>query len=966
MSVISLGRPRMTPQEFSAKWADNRLKESAASKEHFIDVCALVGAPTPREADKEGEWFAFEKGLDKGSSSGIPSLGGRKKRQGFADVFLRGSFAWEYKGPHKDLDGAYEQLKLYRDALENPPLMIVSDMDRFEVRTNYNDMPVALHAFDNRQIGSDGGEAVAFLRAAFAEPYSLMPGRTREAITRDVAERFGLLAAGLRGRGEEPHEAAHFLMKLVFCLFAEDAGLLPDGLFGEMIQSSVASPGRFPERARSLFGAMSEPGGEVNWKPIRHFNGGLFADDVALALTREELVVLADAAKLDWGSVEPAVFGTLFERSLDPDKRSQLGAQYTRREDIMLVVEPVLMAPLRREWDRVRAEVEKLADAELPQDRSARTRAVNRIEGGAQDKLEAFARKVRATRVLDPACGSGNFLYVSLSLLLDLEKEASVFAGRYGRGPFFPEVGPHQVFGMELDPYAHELAQVSVWIGYLQWLNQNGFGSPPDPVLGPMTNVVETDAVLAYGEGSAPEEPPWPEADVVVGNPPFLGDRRMRSRLGDAYVEDLRGLYKDRVPGSANLVAYWFERARALIEGRRVQRVGLIATNSIRGGANREVLRRVKETGGIFFAESDREWVQDGAAVRVSMVGFDDGSEKEKVSDGVIVAGINADLSSGVDLTTARRLPENAGVAYYGTVKIGPFDLDGPVAREMLEAAGNPNGRPNSDVVKPWMNALDVVRRPRGKWAVDFGVNTPMEEAALYEKPFGYLEEHAKPMRGGVNRKKYREAWWLFGEPGGGMRRALAPLSRYVATPYTAKHRSFVWLDRGVVPDHQLVAIARGDDYFFGVLHSGPHEAWTLGQSNDMGEGNDPRYAPKACFETYPFPWPPGTEPAEGEDQRVAAVGEAARKLDGLRRVWLNPEGLAQTELNKRTLTNLYNDPPAWLTLAHAVLDRAVFRCYGWDEDPEDLPEQEMLGRLLALNAERSGSPSGPINGNAT
>ena len=396
MNSVRLGQSRMTPQKFSSKWADNELKESAASKEHFLDVCALVGSPTPREADRQGEWFAFEKGVQKGALAGVKT--GKSKKQGFADVFLRGSFLWEYKGPHKDLDEAYAQLQLYRDDLENPPLLIVSDMDRFVIRTNFNDMPVEELPFTNEEIGSDGGEAVTLLRKAFSDPYSLRPGRSREAITEEVAEKFGLLAGGLRERGEEPHEAAHFLMKLIFCLFAEDVGLLPDGLFGEMIEPSVSSPDRFPERARSLFRAMAEPGGEVNWKTIRHFNGGLFADDVALFLTRKELQILAEAAELDWGSVEPAVFGTLFERSLDPNKRSQLGAQYTSKEDILLVVEPVLMAPLRREWQQVRATIETDAMTELPQNRSARTQAINRIEGRAQEKLEGFARKVRTTR----------------------------------------------------------------------------------------------------------------------------------------------------------------------------------------------------------------------------------------------------------------------------------------------------------------------------------------------------------------------------------------------------------------------------------------------------------------------------------------------------------------------------------------------------------------------------------------
>nr|MBA3492220.1 class I SAM-dependent DNA methyltransferase [Rubrobacteraceae bacterium] len=862
MSPVRLGPPRMTPQAFSAKWVDNALKESAASKEHFLDVCGLVGSPTPREADGEGEWFAFEKGVEKGAA---PTRAGGKKRRGFADVFLLGSFAWEYKGPDKDLDAAYDQLRLYRDALENPPLMIVSDMDRFVVRTNFNDRPVETFSFTNEEIGSDGGGSVALLRAAFVEPYSLRPGRTREAITEEVAKKFGLLAKGLRDRGEDPHRAAHFLMKLVFCLFAEDAGLLPRGLSGELVGAAVEDPEHFPRWARELFGAMAS-GGRVNYKPIRHFNGGLFADDVALELTREELRVLAEAARLDWGSVEPAVFGTLFERSLDPDKRSQLGAQYTGKEDILRVVEPVLMAPLRREWERVRAEVEADATAEeLPRDPGARTRAVNRIQRDAQERLEAFAGKVRSTRVLDPACGSGNFLYVSLSLLLDLEKEVSVFAGRYGRGPFFPEVGPQQLFGIERDPYAHELAQVSVWIGYLQWMHQNGFGSPPDPVLGPMTNVLEMDAVLrSDGDGHA--VPEWPEADVVVGNPPFLGGRRIRGVLGDRYFDALKEVYAECVSGSPDLVCYWFERARRLIEEGRLKRAGLIATQAIRNPANRGVLENIKASGDIFMAWSDRPWVLDGADVRVSMVGFDDGSEPEKSLDGRPVAAVSARLTEGVDLAAARRLTENEGSTFQGVVMRGPFDLKPQAARAMLSAGGNPNGRPNSDVVRPRFNARDVTGHPSGTYAVDFGVDTLMEEAALYEAPFAHVAEHVYPARQRVSQASSRERWWLYERPRPEMRAALEGLSRYAVTPRVSKHRLFAWLGADVLPDTRLYVFAREDDYFFGVLHSKAHEVWALRNSPRHGVGNDPTYSNLDCFETFPFPWPLGTEPGDAED----------------------------------------------------------------------------------------------------
>ncbi|MDQ3317779.1 MAG: class I SAM-dependent DNA methyltransferase, partial [Actinomycetota bacterium] len=659
--------------------------------------------------------------------------------------------------------------------------------------------------------------------------------------------------------------------------------------------------------------------------------------------------------KVDWEAVEPALFGTLFERSLDPKKRGQLGAQYTSREDIMLVVEPVLMAPLRREWDRVRGEVEVLvADNELPADPGARTRAVNRIEREVQEKLERFAGKIRSTRVLDPACGSGNFLYVSLALLLDLEKEVSVFAGRYGRGPFFPEVGPHQVLGMELDPYAHELAGVSVWIGYLQWLERSGYGSPPDPVLGPMTNILEMDAVLTHDGDGRPTEPEWPRADVIVGNPPFLGDKRMRAGLGGSYVDDLRKLYKGRVPGGADLVTYWFEKARAEIESGAVSRAGLISTNGVRFGANRRVLERVKQSGDIFMARPDRSWVQDGAAVRVSMVGFDDGSWKDRTLDGLPVEEIFSDLTSRLDVTRAVELEENAGVCFLGMMKSGPFDLTHERARVMLDAPMNPNGRPNSDVVRRRLAGKDAARRPGEGWIVDF-VMMEEDEASLYELPFEHIRTHVKPLRDTNKEARQRRYWWRHARPRPALRAAIEGLKRCVVTPEVSKHRVFSFMDTSVVPDHKVHVFARDDDYFFGVLHSRAHESWSLAQGNWMGKGNDPSYS---SSRTFPMPWPLGAEPVE--DSGASAIARAAKSLDEFRTRWLDPPDTTPTERGNRTLTTLYNNPPAWLSNAHANLDRAVFAAYDWTEDPDELPDEEILKRLLALNLERAAKGEAP------
>ncbi|MDP9487788.1 MAG: class I SAM-dependent DNA methyltransferase, partial [Actinomycetota bacterium] len=779
-------------------------------------------------------------------------------------------------------------------------------------------------------------ESLRVLRALFADPDSLRPGRTSEGVTEEAAGKFAILADGLRSRGHDPHRAARFLNRLLFCLFAEDIGLLPKDLFTRIVESTGRDPELFARYTGELFGAMAS-GGNFLLEKIRHFNGGLFEDAEALPLEAGELKVLTEAARLDWQSVEPAIFGTLFERSLDPSQRAKLGAHYTSRDAILAVTEPVLMAPLRREWDEVRARAGAEAEKALAESGRKAQNALRR----AEELLYGFAQRLRGVRVLDPACGSGNFLYVALKELLDLEKEVSTFAGTIGLTPFFPGVSPEQLYGIETSPYAHELAQVVVWIGYLQWTVDNGFGTRGEPILGRMTNILEMDAILAHNGDGNLTEPEWPEADVIVGNPPFLGGKRMRTELEDGYVDALFSLYDGRVPREADLVTYWFEKARAEIKKGRVKRAGLISTNSIRGGANRKVLQRIQKDGGIFFAESDRKWVQNGAAVRVSMVGFDGGKQTERVLDGAPVEEIYADLTGALDLMEAKPLRENLSIAYMGDTKGGPFDIPPDLARQMLAATGNPNGRPNSDVVRPWANGLDITRRPRGVHIIDFGTEMGLDEAALYEVPFEHVNEYVRPAR--EKSRTTRVEWWLHERPRVDMRRALDGLTRYLATARVAKHRLFVWLEGTTLPDSQIIAFARDDDYSLGVLHSRTHELWSRRMGTWMGVGNDLRYTPTTCFETFPFP-----EPTEEQRKEIAS---AAMRLDELRRNWLNPEGASGAELKKQTLTNLYNARPSWLAFAHDRLDRAVFSAYGW---PEGIGDEEILKNLLALNLERS------------
>jgi type II restriction/modification system DNA methylase subunit YeeA len=395
-------------------------------------------------------------------------------------------------------------------------------------------------------------------------------------------------------------------------------------------------------------------------------------------------------------------------------------------------------------------------------------------------------------------------------------------------------------------------------------------------------------------------------------------------------------VYDGRVPHEADLVCYWHEKARTMVEAGGVSRAGLIATQGIRGGANRRVLERMKESGDIFLAWDDEPWVLDGAAVHVSLVGFDDGAEQDKRLDGRPVATINANLTAGVDLTRAKRLPENLGIAFMGDTKGGAFDISEAVAHELLSVP-NPDGRDNRDVVVPWVNGLDITRRSRHMWIVDFGVSTPIEEAALYEAPFEYVRHHVQSVRATNRRAAYAERWWLHVEPRPEMRRRLSGLPRFLATPNLTKHRLFSWLPAGTLPDHQVIVFARDDDYFFGVLHSGVHELWARGQGTQLREVESGfRYTATTTFETFPLPQNP---PANA----VAEIEAAARALNELREGWLNPPSASATQLAKRTLTNLYNERPTWLAQIHERLDRAVHAAYGWEYP---LDSDEVRARL--------------------
>jgi type II restriction/modification system DNA methylase subunit YeeA len=593
----------------------------------------------------------------------------------------------------------------------------------------------------------------------------------------------------------------------------------------------------------------------------------------------------------------------------------------------------------------------------------------------AQALYGCFMDRLRAFRVLDPACGSGNFLYLALLALKDMELRVSIDAEVLGLDPSLTLIGPEAVLGIEINRYAAELARVCVWIGHIQWARRNGFPPPSDPILRTLDTIECRDAVLAQ-DGSAAA--PWPAANAIIGNPPFLGGKRLRNVLGDAYCDRLFATYEGQVPAEADLVCYWFARAQAAVVDGDVACAGLVATNSIRGGANRRVLEPIAQAGAITAAWSDEAWTLDGAAVRVSLVCWGREQATAPLLDGVAVCTIHADLTAGAaNLTTARRLAENAGVAFMGDTKGGAFDVPGDLARKWLKVPCNASGRPNADVLRPWANGMDVTRRSSDTWIIDFGWTMSESDAAYYAAPYAHASNHVRA-QAKDKREAYTRTWWRHTRPRPDMRKALAPLSRFIITPTVAKHRLFSWMAPSTLPDHQLIAIARDDDAAFGILHSCFHEIWALRLGTSLGVGNDPRYTPSTTFETFPFPdgLTPNIPAAVcAISPHAVAIATAARALVEARDRWLNPPELvdrqpemisgfpdrlvpkdaaAAVTLKGRTLTALYNmrrtPEGTWLDNLHRTLDEAVAAAYGW---PVDISIDDALTRLLALNHAR-------------
>lgn len=1099
---------------FIQRWEKSGAAERANYALFLTELCDLLGLPRPQPAgpDNSANRYCFERAVVRKNPDGTTSTG-------FIDLYKAACLLLESKqgatavapadplqaalaparAPEKTghgrrgtaafdkaLERAFHQARGYITALPveegRPPFLIVCDVghsldlyaefsgtggqyERFPDPVSHRITLPDLHREEIRDR----------LRRVWTDPHSLDPSRHAAAVTRKIAGRLAVLAKSLEADGHDPQTVAGFLQRCLFTMFAEDAGLLPPDSFKGLLVRLKDAPQGFPVLASALWKEMATGTAfsTVLLQEIACFNGGLFEDTTALPLSAAQLALLTDATATDWSAVEPSIFGTLLVRALDPDERHKLGAEFTPRAYVERLIRPVILDPLREEWEAVcvaaaglrdeadaaEAEAARLeaeataalatspaADVRQAGEKAARLRkaaAANDAEALAH--AVAFHQKLCSLRILDPACGTANFLYVTMEHMKRLEAEVLEMVAALGGNATLEmqhaKVRPEQFLGLEVNAQAVAVAQLVLWIGYFQWQRRTtGQADTGDrPLLRNDRSIKRQDAVLAYDartprrdqEGNIltiwngrttkphpstgkevpdeaaripvfdyanPRRAEWPEADFIIGNPPFLGASRMRDALGDGYTEALRAAWKGSVPESADFVMFWWAKAAELVASGKCRRFGFITTNSIHQTFNRRVLEPFLAGAGsplhLAYAIPDHPWIDsaDGAAVRIAMTvgapGRAEGTLAQVANDIRCPDGESAVTLRESRGTIAANLRVGAGVGGCGALLANDrlscpgVKLHGSgfiVTPEEAARLGLGTVPGAEAVIRGYRNGKDLTDKPRGVMVIDlFGLDAA-EAQARFPAVYQHVLNTVKPERDTNKRDGYRLKWWIHGEARSAFRPALAGLPRYIATVETSKHRFFTFLDASILPDNMLVAVASGDAALLSVLSSRLHVVWALEAGGRLGYGNDPRYNKTRCFETFPFPSLSPGSPLLG------TLRDLGERLDGHRK----ERQPAHPDL---TLTGMYNVLEALrvgrtltakekaiheaglvsiLRQIHDDIDRATLEAYGWaDLQPEgaapladrlaaDDPaagelEQEILSRLVALNHERA------------
>ncbi|WP_138993388.1 DNA methyltransferase [Larkinella sp. C7] len=1040
----------MTYTEFEARWKPAGGAERANYGLFLQDLCDLIGVarPDPTTDNPTQDAYVLERAVEFNDQG--------KRSVGRVDLYKRGCFVLETKQgtetpdqqkaaeraelglpPEKRRKGhavrgttkwgqmmqtARQQALGYVRALPadepRPLFVLVADVGYcIDLYSNFAGVGDQFVPFPDQtryrlplsKLADE--ETREMLRLIWTDPRELDPSRRAARVTRELAEYLAKLSTQLERAGHSPDLVAQFLMRCLFTMFSEDVGLIPKESFTGMLRQYAQPDLRefLPDALQTLWRTMDTGGFSPDLKArLRKFNGKLFHDANAFTLSADQIELLLKAAEADWTAVEPAIFGTLLERALDPRERHSLGAHYTPRRYVERLVLPTVLEPLRREWAAAQAAAARLL--EEGKDKAARA------------ELERFLRRLTSLKILDPACGSGNFLYVTLEHLKRLEGEVLAAINSYGQTALLnlsggTTISPRQLLGLELNPRAAAIADVVLKIGYLQWhLRTHGMSELPEPLLDEYENIQQQDAVLQHGppvprvdangqpvtrwdgvttklhpvtgqpvpnetarvtvfDYPTPRPAEWPKADYIVGNPPFIGNKKLLETLGEGYVSALRKAYKNLVPDSVDYVVYWWRNAAEKTKKGETTSFGFITTNSITQAFNRKVTETyvmdLRNPLFISFAIPDHPWVDnfDGAAVRVAMTVFKSGAEIGKLLKVVkeTVVGdeeahdvelleqdalINADLTTGANVSDVKVLKANSGICFMGVKLVGEgFIVNADKAKEL----GYDLNPALSVHIKPYRNGKDLTSQPRGVYVIDlFGLD---ERTVREQFPdvYQHLFTTVKPFRDEVKREARRDKWWLFAENQPSMRKALNSVNRFIATSEVSKHRFFQFLEANILPDGALIILASDDAFHLGILSSKIHITWTLAAGGTLE--NRPRYNNTRCF--APFPFPNSTE------QQRTIIRELAEDLDNHRK-------RQQAAHPTLTLTDLYNvveklrkgealnakeqtinqQGLASVVLSlHQQLDEAVADAYGW---PHDLPESEILNRLVRLNHERA------------
>lgn len=1043
-------------QAFISRWQGVTASELATAQSFVIELCELLGVPKPHATSSQE--YMFERPVTFSHGDGSSSAGR-------IDCYKRGHFVLEAKklkaGAHtKGFDDgllrARSQGESYARALPSeegrPPFVLVVDVGTvIELYAEFSRTGGTYTPFpdprSHRIQLSDLArpEMRDLLQKIWTRPDDLNPALIAAKVTREVSNKLAQLARSLEQAGHAPHAVAAYLSRCLFSMFAEDVELLPKGSFLELLRQHREKPQTVQQMLHVLWGDMDRGGFSAALvKPVLRFNGKLFkgegADDYSLLLTLDQIDLLIQAARANWREVEPAIFGTLLERALDPNERHALGAHYTPRAYVERLVLPTVIEPLRAEWANAQAAALLLAHeaAELEgQPPVVKTKkdfaALDRHNAAVRAKWAEARRQVRdflhrlcTLRVLDPACGSANFLYVTLEHLKRLEGEVLNQLDALGDTQEALDLGREtvtlqQLRGVELNDRAAALAELVLWIGFLQWhIRTNGRASVAEPVVHDYENIEHRDAVLAYDRqesmtdaaGQAltrwdgvtfkshtvtgqpvpdetaqvvqwrylePRQAQWPRADFIVGNPPFIGNKRMRVALGDGYVDALRAAWPE-VPESADFVMYWWHKAAETVRQGQAERFGLITTNSLTMIFNRRVIEAHQTANpslSLAFAVPDHPWVDGaaGAAVRIAMtvgtMGGVDGElqtvthEAEAENGEVSVqlraqrGVIHSNLTVGVNLTKCSRLGANFAMSYMGMIPLGAgFWVDEAKARAL--GLGSVPGFEKH--VRRYVNGKDLTAIPRGVLALDFFGLTEKELRDRYPAAYQWLRDEVKPKRDQDKRPSRRKNWWLWGESVPKFREAARGLRRYIGTTETAKHRTFVFIEGDVLPDQKVRAIASDDALHLGILTSQVHVLWALATGGTLEDR--PVYNTTRCFEPFPFP----SSDAGLTPEVTLAIRTIAEQIDEHRKA----RQAAHTDF---TLTAMYNvleklrsgEPltakekaihehglVGVLKSLHDELDAVVLQAYGWADLTLPADTETLLVRLVELNAKRA------------